>query len=76
MFNISGAELLLVAIVALIVLGPQQLQTLAKHLGAWIKYARALMASVQAEFKQHELKQKLAENEARADAAQGQSKND
>jgi sec-independent protein translocase protein TatB len=52
MFNFSCGELLLVAIVALIVLGPKQLQTCALHCGKFIKYLRNLWRAMQAELKQ------------------------
>lgn len=63
-------ELLLVAIVALVVLGPQQLSAIARRVGLWTRRWRALLASIQTEFGDFEKQQKLTENEARAQAAE------
>jgi Sec-independent protein translocase protein TatA len=64
MFSLS--EIFLVALVALIVLGPKQLISLAEKAGKWIAYWRALIKSLQGDMKQQLLQQKLLENEARA----------
>lgn len=51
MFNFSFGEMLLVVIVALVVLGPKQLQTCALHMGKLIKYLQNLWRAMQAELK-------------------------
>ncbi len=40
MFDIASSELLLVALVALVVLGPKELPALLRHLGRWTAKAR------------------------------------
>jgi sec-independent protein translocase protein TatB len=69
MFSFSFSELILVAVIALIVLGPKQLPVIAQHLGLWLRRWRALVATVQAEINTQEKEHRLAENEARAKAA-------
>ena len=69
MFNFSFSEILLVAIVALVFLGPKQLAIIAHRVGTWIKQGRDFMEKIKAEFPDPEKEQKLAENELRAKAA-------
>lgn len=70
MFNFSFSEIILIAIVALIVLGPKQLPVVAQHLGLWVRRWRALVASVQAEVAEQEKLHRLADNEERAREAE------
>ena len=49
MFDIGFSELLLVALVALLVLGPQRLPRAARFVGLWVRRARAQWYSVKAE---------------------------
>lgn len=49
MFDVGFSELLLVALVALIVLGPERLPRAARFLGLWVRRARAQWHSVKAE---------------------------
>lgn len=49
MFDIGFSELLLVALVALVVLGPERLPRAARFLGLWVRRARAQWYSVKAE---------------------------
>ena len=49
MFDIGFSELLLVALVALVVLGPERLPRAARFLGLWVRRARAQWHSVKAE---------------------------
>jgi len=50
MFDIGFSELLLVAVVALVVLGPERLPRAAKFAGLWVRRARAQWYSVKSEF--------------------------
>ena len=49
MFEIGASELFLVAIVALIVLGPERLPKAARFVGLWVRRARAQWYSVRSE---------------------------
>lgn len=49
MFDIGFSELLIIAIVALVVLGPERLPKAARFAGLWMRRARAQWASVKAE---------------------------
>src|SRR5690606_2732975 len=60
MFDLGFSELLLIAVVALVVLGPERLPRAAKFAGLWVRRARAQWYSVKAE-----LERELAEDELR-----------
>ena len=60
MFDIGFTELLLIAVVALIVLGPERLPKAARFAGLWVRRARAQWYSVKSE-----LEQELASDELR-----------
>ena len=47
MFDIGATELLLVAIIGLVVVGPERLPRLARTLGLWLKRLRGQVASIQ-----------------------------
>lgn len=49
MFDIGFSELLLVAVVALVVLGPEKLPTAVRTLGLWVGRFRRTVSSIQAE---------------------------
>ncbi|MBC7990162.1 MAG: twin-arginine translocase subunit TatB [Luteimonas sp.] len=49
MFDIGFSELLLIAVVALVVLGPERLPKAARFAGLWVRKARAQWASVRSE---------------------------
>lgn len=49
MFDIGFSELLLIAVVALVVLGPERLPKAARFAGLWVRRARAQWYSVKAE---------------------------
>ncbi len=49
MFDIGFSELLIVAVVALVVLGPERLPKAARFAGLWVRRARAQWYSVKAE---------------------------
>ena len=49
MFDIGATELLLVAIIGLIVVGPERLPRLARSIGLWVNRARRQMTYIQRE---------------------------
>lgn len=49
MFDVGFSELLVIAVVALIVLGPERLPKAARFAGLWVRRARAQWHSVRAE---------------------------
>ena len=65
MFDFSFGELLVVALVALVVLGPERLPKAARFTGLWVRKARAHWYSVKAELENElaseELKRSLHE---------------
>lgn len=68
MFDLGFTELLLVAVVALIVLGPERLPKAARFAGLWVRRARAQWYSVKSELERElaaeELKQSLQDSRA------------
>lgn len=60
MFDFSFGELMVVALVALVVLGPERLPKAARFTGLWVRRARAQWHSVKSE-----LEQELASEELR-----------
>src|SRR5690606_23769752 len=71
MFDIGFTELLLIAVVALVVLGPERLPKAARFAGLWVRRARAQWYSVKSELERElaadELKRSL--HDARQAAA-------
>jgi sec-independent protein translocase protein TatB len=65
MFDVGFSELVLVAVVALLVVGPERLPGLARTVGLWLGRGRRMIASVKQdidrELKAEELKRILAE---------------
>ena len=65
MFDIGFSELFLIAVVALVVLGPEKLPRAARFAGLWVRKARAQWYAVKSEFENDlaadELKRSLAE---------------
>jgi sec-independent protein translocase protein TatB len=65
MFDIGFSELLIIAVVALIVLGPERLPKAARFAGLWVRKARAQWYSVKSEFEREmasdELRRSIAE---------------
>jgi sec-independent protein translocase protein TatB len=65
MFDVGFSELLIIAVVALLVLGPERLPRAARFAGLWVRRARAQWYSVKSEFErelaQEDLKRHLAE---------------
>ncbi len=74
MFDIGFTELLLIAVVALIVLGPERLPKAARLAGLWVRRARAQWASVKAELEHEvaaeEIKRNLHDTQAAMRQAQ------
>ena len=74
MFDIGFGELLLIAVVALVVLGPQRLPRAARFAGLWVRRARAQWYSVKAELEREleaeELKRSLQRTQAALRQAQ------
>lgn len=72
MFDVGFSELLIIAVVALLVLGPERLPKAARFAGLWVRKARAQWYSVKSELEmelaQEEMKKHLqdAENSIRA----------
>lgn len=70
MFDISFPELLLVAVIGLVVLGPERLPVAVRTVAGWIRAMRSLAANVQnelsQEFKLQELQESLKKVEEKA----------
>jgi sec-independent protein translocase protein TatB len=68
MFELGFGELMVIAIVALVVLGPERLPKAARFTGLWIRRARAHWHSVKSELEREleaeEIKRSLHETEA------------
>ena len=79
MFDVGFSELLIIAVVALLVLGPERLPKAARFAGLWVRKARAQWYSVKSEFElelaQEEMKQHLqsVENSIKAPMQELQS---
>lgn len=71
MFDIGFTELLLIAVVALVVLGPERLPKAARFAGLWVRRARAQWYSVKSELERElaaeELKRNLHDAKLAAD---------
>lgn len=61
MFDVGFSELILVAVVALVVLGPERLPKAARVAGMWLGRARRTLASVKEEIDRELHAQELAE---------------
>lgn len=61
MFDIGFSELLLVAIIGLVVLGPQRLPVAVRTVAGWIRAMRSMAANVQNELSQELKLQELQE---------------
>jgi len=68
MFDIGFSELIVIAVIALVVLGPERLPRAARFAGLWVRRARAQWYSVRSEFERElaaeELKRSM--NDARS----------
>lgn len=67
MFDIGFSELFLIAVVALVVLGPERLPRAARFAGLWVRRARAQWYSVKSE-----LENELADEELKRSLRQAQ----
>jgi sec-independent protein translocase protein TatB len=67
MFDFSLGEMLVVALVALVVLGPERLPKAARFAGLWVRKARAQWYSMK-----HELELELASEELRRSLRESQ----
>ncbi len=74
MFDVGFSELLVIAVVALLVLGPERLPRAARFAGLWVRRARAQWYSVKAELERdlaaEELRHGLQQTGAAMRAAQ------
>jgi sec-independent protein translocase protein TatB len=68
MFDFGFSELLLIAVVALVVLGPERLPKAARFVGLWVRRARAQWYSVKSE-----LERELAAEELKRDLHDAQA---
>lgn len=71
MFDIGFSELLLIAVVALLVLGPEKLPTAARTLGLWVGKFRRTVSGIQSE-----ISEELRLDELRRNAAIGKEQLD
>ena len=69
MFDVGFSELLVIAVVALLVLGPERLPRAARMAGLWVRRARAQWHSVRAELEGEIAAEDLRRSMAEADAA-------
>lgn len=76
MFDFSFGEMLVVAVVALVVLGPERLPKAARFAGLWVRKARAQWYSVKSELEQElaseELKRSLQDSRRALDEAEAE----
>ncbi|MCA0197227.1 MAG: Sec-independent protein translocase protein TatB [Proteobacteria bacterium] len=80
MFDVGFGELLLIAVVALVVLGPERLPKAARFAGLWVRRARAQWYSVRAELEREleaeELKRGMAQTRTAFEQAQARLRDD
>lgn len=62
MFDVGFSELIIIAIVALLVLGPERLPKAARFAGLWVRKARAQWYSVKAELERELAAEELQRN--------------
>jgi len=72
MFEVGFSEIILIAVVALLVVGPQEFPALVRNIGSWLGKARQVMSSVKTEFdreiqKAEEIKRLMAKEAEIAD---------
>ena len=79
MFDVGFSELLVIAVVALLVLGPERLPKAARFAGLWVRRARAQWNSVKSEFERalasDELKRSLRDTQDSLREAQDSLRN-
>ena len=62
MFDLSFAEILVIAVIALVVLGPERLPRAARFTGLWVRRARGQWQSVRSEFERELAAEELKRN--------------
>lgn len=62
MFDLSFAEIVVIAVVALVVLGPERLPKAARFAGLWVRRARAQWQSVRSELERELAAEELKRN--------------
>ncbi len=79
MFDVGFTELLVIAVVALLVLGPERLPRAARFAGLWVRRARAQWHSVRAELERdlaaEDMQRSLKETGAAMREAQAELRN-
>ena len=75
MFDVGFSELLLLAVIALVVLGPEKLPHAARMTGAWVGRIRRMIVSVQADIENEvaaaEMRERIKKEMDKARAASG-----
>ncbi|MES3040185.1 MAG: Sec-independent protein translocase protein TatB [Pseudomonadota bacterium] len=75
MFDVGFSELLLLAIIALVVLGPEKLPHAARMAGAWVGRIRRMIISVQADIENEvaaaEMRERIKKEMEKVKAASG-----
>lgn len=71
MFDIGFWEIALIAVIALLVVGPERLPALARTLGFWVGRARRFVASVKSDFDKELRTQELQEILNKQNASRG-----
>jgi sec-independent protein translocase protein TatB len=75
MFDVGFSELLLLAIIALVVLGPEKLPHAARMTGAWVGRIRRMIVSVQADIENEvaaaEMRERIKQEMEKVKAASG-----
>lgn len=76
MFDVGFSELLLLAVIALVVLGPEKLPHAARMAGAWMGRIRRTLINVQADIENEvasaEMRERIRKEMAKAEAAKQQ----
>lgn len=75
MFDVGFSELLLLAVIALVVLGPEKLPHAARMAGAWVGRIRRMIVSVQADIENEvaaaEMRERIKKEMEKVKAASG-----
>lgn len=75
MFDVGFSELLLLAVIALVVLGPEKLPHAARMAGAWVGRIRRMLISVQADIENEvaaaEMRERIKKELEKAKASTG-----
>ena len=75
MFDVGFSELLLLAVIALVVLGPEKLPHAARMTGAWVGRIRRMIVSVQADIENEvaaaEMRERIKQEMEKVKAASG-----